>query len=405
MALKFADSWKNYATADLLRMWTQVHGTPDSTEMVVASGVGRRGGNAFRVEPPPSGARRGLGRVVVPATTTALLGFAFKGGGSAGGWGTLTTVASGGNSLNMVNANAGALDVTINTLASIRNSYYTQVALSINSNGTISMYRGNADSLGGGGLQGQDRIAATLGTTTQALLYDQWYYIELQVVVHPTAGSAQLRVNGETWLNVAGVRTQADGASSATAWQEAMIAGHLGAASTTYWYYEDLYLADTDLSDAFNQWAALVGDVAINYSNVFQDGAMIDWSVLSGSDHFAMVDDNPPDLDVTYNHTDVAGEIDTFLKTAVPVVGKSVIALVPIYLVRRVEGGNTESAAVIRDGGGNFSGSKLGSGTAVGNTTSYSYDWWAVTQRPSASGTALTQTLVDAMEVGYRKVT
>lgn len=401
MAYKFVDSWKNYASSDLLRMWTQAYAGLDASYAVVP-GAGRRGGNCFV---KTHGARwQGLGRVVVPGTTTALTGTAFKGTGSGVGWGDLWTPANGGNSLNHISGNFGSLDKEINQIIAIRNNYYTQLAVSANANGTLSVYCGHADSLGGGGLQGQDRISATYGPTSEALLFDQWYYIELQTTIHPSAGSFNLVVNGETWLNGAGVQTRAAGASAVTAWQELLIGTPMTGGSAVQFAYEDLYLGDTDLSDAFNQLAALPGDLAINYSNVFQDGAMREWSILSGPDHFAMVDDNPPDLDTTYNFTDIAGEIDTFLKTAVPVVGKSVIALVPIYLVRRVEGGNTESAAVIRDGGSNFSGSKNGSGTSVGNTTSYTYDWWAVTQRPSAAGTPLTQALVDAMETGYTKV-
>src|SRR5262245_65014766 len=108
-----------------------------------------------------------------------------------------------------------------------------------------------------------------------------------------------------------------------------------------------------------------------------------------------MVDDNPPDLDTTYNGTTTVNAIDTFQKTPVPVVGAGVVALSPIYLRRRTEGGDTATAAVIRDNGVNYTGSKSGTAGSEGDTSTYSYNWWTVTRRPSNSATALTQTLVD----------
>lgn len=396
MAYKFVDSWKQYATSDLLRMWTQFYGS--GAPFTVEVGLGSRGGRVFQAG-FSLGGFQGMGRTLVPGDAHFLAGTRFKGTGTAGGWTGLFTPANGGNSLNLVSANTGALDNRVNVMLSCRNAYYTHVAASINTNGTMSLYRGNADSGGGGGLVGQDRISATLGTSVDALQFDQYHYIELDVDVHPTAGTARLIVNGDEWITFSG-RTQADGASSVTEWQEIAIGSQLSNLSAS-WLYEDLYCGDTDLSDPFNQLAALTGDAIIEYSNVFEDGTTLDWTPLTGTDHFDMVDEIPPDLDVTYNIGGTAGFIDTFNKTAVPIVGKAVLALVPIYLMRRVSGGNTTSAAVIRDAGTNFSGSRDGSGTAVGNTGTYTYDWWAVTQRPSNSATPLTQALADAMEVGY----
>lgn len=401
MAYKFVDGWENYATSDLLRMWTQAYGGIVAGKYFVTPGAGRRSGNAFVKR--GDGNFQGLARTVVPGTTTALVGTAFKGsGGTGGGWGVLITPAAGGNSINLVAANAGGLDVRVNEILAVRYDYYTHLAVSVNTNGTLSVYRGNADSKVGA-LAGQDRIAATFGPTPQALQYEQFYYIELQAVIHPTSGSFDLRVNGETWLSAAGVRTQADGASSVTAWQELVIGVNLSSISDNDFIYDDLYLGDTSLADAYNQLAALTGDIAVNYANVFDDGTTIQWTRLSGAENFEMVDDNPPDLDTTYNHTNTIGNIDTFLKNVVPVVGQAVLAVIPIYLVRRVEGGNTATAAVLRDAGANYSGSKAGTGTTYPNTTSYTYDWWAVTQRPSNSAVTLTQALVDAMEAGYLK--
>lgn len=404
MAFKFLDTCGDqYAISDILRLWTQAYGGLDPAKYFIASAGGRRGTNAIRIR-NVIGGYQALARLVNPNTTTALLGFAHKGSGSVSGWGSLFTPSGGGNSLNLVQVNAGALDVRVNVLAAIRQAYYTHIALSINTNGTISVYRGHANSIGGAGLQGQDRIAATIGTTPFALQYNQFNYIELKTVIHETAGSVLLKVNGDIWLNAAGIRTQADGASSVTEWQELAVGGHQSNGAADDWYFDDLYLGDSDLSDAFDQMSDLVGDVAINYANVFIDGAMTEWTPSSGPNHFAMVDEIPPNLDTDYNGTTTVAAIDTFQKTAVPVAGAGVIALSPIYLRRRTEGADTTTSAVIRDAAANFTGSKEGSAAAEGDPSDYAYNWWTVTRRPSNSAVTLTQALVDAMEVGYKKV-
>lgn len=406
MACLFADSFDHYAITDITRKWTQIYSGVTSAH-AIATGAGRRSTNAFKVTRSTGNDNLncgGLARVLTPGTTTGYLGFAFQGvAPSGGGWGSLATVGLGGNSLLMSQALSGINDVRVNVLAAIRNSYYTHVALVINNNGTISAYRGHADSLNA--FDGQDRIAATYGTTSLALLTGQYYFIELHTLIHPSAGTLLLKVNGDTWLTLSGIDTQADGASSVAAWQEILVGGLRASSGQVDWYVDDLYAGDADASDAFNQMINIVGDVRVDYRNVFQDGTTLQWTPSTGLSHFAMVDDNPPDLDSTYDATTTVGAVDTFLKQGVPIVGAAVIALQPIYLVRRTDGGNTSTAAVIRDGGTNFTGSQEGSGQAIGNTSTYTYDWWTVTQRPSASGTPLTQALVDAMEIGFKKVT
>lgn len=409
MACRMLESWDHYAISDLTRKWTQIYGGVNTTAHAIVAGAGRRGTSAFRVRKSTTLASSIvplLERVLTSTTTTFYTGFAFRAAdvGSGSGWSSLRTVGGGGNSLNTVTANSGALDVPVNTLAACRYSYYTHVGLSINNNGTISICRGNADSLGGAGLQGQDRLTL-LGTTSPALQIGQTNYVEFKVVVHPSNGSILLKVNGDTWFSTSGIRTQADGASSTTAWQGMGLAGMNATLSDVLdWFFDDLYCGDSDATDPYNQMIDLVGDLRVDYANVFQDGASRDWPPLSGTDHFAMVDDNPPDLDTTYNATTTLNAADTFLKNGVPVIGASVIALQPIYLRRRTDGGNTSTAAVIRDAGTNYTGSKAGTATAEGDPSTYVYNWWTVTQRPSAAGTALTQALVDAMEIGYKKV-
>ena len=219
MALLFADPVSQYTTPFLLALWTQATtylGSGNPTDPTVVPSIGPRGGSVIEltmVGSIGSNPSMGLEKVLAPVGDTAIVGCSFKAGvGATGGTGfvNLSTPANGGNSINMVAANSGANDRVINQLLSIKNSYYTQVAITINANGTISALTGNANSFSAP-FTGQDRIGVVLGTTSNALQFDAWYSIELKVLTHASAGTVELWVNDDLWLNLSGVKTIAQG--------------------------------------------------------------------------------------------------------------------------------------------------------------------------------------------------
>jgi hypothetical protein len=129
--------------------------------------------------------------------------------------------------------------------------------------------------------------STTLGTTSGAgLSVGNWYYVEVKVV-DASSGSVEVRVNGTAVCTVTGVDTRsADGAG--------YDCGVLGARRI---YIDDWYIANGSGS-ACNDF---LGDVQIRAIWPAADGDATDWSPSSGSDHYALVDDNPCTADTDYN--------------------------------------------------------------------------------------------------------
>ena len=156
-------------------------------------------------------------------------------------------------------------------------------------------------------------------------------------------------------------------------------------------------VADTDASDPTNTPVDFLGDIEINYRRPTAD-VVTDWTPLSGVDHYAMVDEIPPDDDTTYNSTITPGNVDTCTVESAPLVGCNVIAAQVIYERRRPDAGNTSTEPVFRVGGANYV------KHPVGDPTSYVYNYGVWTLNPSTLGT-LTDAAFNASSVGYKKVT
>jgi hypothetical protein len=82
--------------------------------------------------------------------------------------------------------------------------------------------------------------------------------------------------------------------------------GQWGALSfTPVGYIDDLYWGDTDTSDPLNPWAAYLGDLHAEGQLCLTDaigggGTFREWTPSTGTDHGALLDENPPDGDTSY---------------------------------------------------------------------------------------------------------
>lgn len=403
MAIRFADPVSQYTTPHLTDLWTQATtylATGNPAEPSIVAGAGPRGGSAIHLQDLGTGPSMGLEKTLVPVGNTAIVGCSFKATtGSTGGVGfsALRTQANGGNSVNMLAANAGANDSVINQICSIKKSYYTQVTLSLNTNGTITALTGNANSFSSP-FTGQDRIGAVLGTTALSLLFEQWYSLELVVLTHASAGTLQLYVNDVLWLDLSGIKTIAEGGSASAGWQSFHIGAPLIRTGLPIAYrYADLRTLDTDTSDAFNNLAAKIGPAAIDVTMPTADGAHTDWTPKSAGTHFSEVDEIPPDDDTSYNETTGVGDIDSFVQPGVPITGVTIVAVGVMANVKSVDGGASETQMGVRIGGTDYL-----IGASEGNTASFSYQQGFVNNKPS-DGLPFSEAQFAATEPLYKK--
>ena len=264
MAFLFSDSFDHYATGDMLEKWTQ--DIDSSIQNASAIGAtGRRGSGAVRWTGSTYSGRC-VTKLLISSGPTAVIGFAFQQSG---------TSFSG---LTVDNNFTPSFYNHSNFIVGIRQGTVAQVWVRINGNGTLTVLRGESNS-------------TVLGTTERALPFGVFVFVELKVLIDPTTGTIELRVNNETWLSLTAQNTRHT--ASAT-WNEIVIGGLRPQGGTgVIWDFDDLYVLDGS-GAAPNTF---LGDCRVDVRNMTAEGANAAWTPLSGTDNALMVDDAVPDDD------------------------------------------------------------------------------------------------------------
>ena len=158
------------------------------------------------------------------------------------------------------------------------------INLRLNSDGTIAIYNNTT----------------LIDTSLNQLSASTWYYMELKVVTHDSAGTYELRVNGADWASGTGVDTQ----PASNAYHTAL---RLGAVFGGQSRYDDLYILDSTGS-ANN---AFKGNRQVLAYRPDGNGDTNDWTPLSGN-NYEMVDEVQEDADTSYNETNTPNDIDLY---------------------------------------------------------------------------------------------
>jgi hypothetical protein len=279
--------------------------------------------------------------VTLPATsgTTAIFGIATK----------LTTIQAGTAYLAFTATGTDVLTVTPDA------------------SGYLQVRRGN-------------QFAAVIATSSVPLVVGIYYYVELKVTFHATAGSLELRVNA------APVATFTGNTGTPT-WN----GFHCGA----YADFDDLYLLD---GTGAAPWNDFLGDCRVDVRNPTAEGASSAWTPLSGTDNALMVDDPAPDDDTTYVSTTVIGATDTHVVQDAAVVGAPIRGVQVCLSMKKTGAGACTVAPVIRHSGTDYS------GTAVSPASAYVYSLAVYSVNPG-TGAAWTESDFNAAEFGYTRVT
>jgi hypothetical protein len=387
-----ADSFDNYATADITDRWTQVYQANGAAVDPIISAVGHLGTNGMFWT--GSGNDQGLNpvaRVYDQTDTRFFVGGKFTLGGS---YGNLVQ----GGALYPTDGRSALDGGPVSILLYVRGGGWTHVAIRVNRNGTLSLVRGVLPT--GGGPHSFETYTV-LGTTTQALQIDIRYTIELEGQIGASC-TLRLVVDGDTWLNLTNVTTQSNIVGAPAFWDEIVIGRLKSTAETISIALDDYYVANTDVTDPTNQTAALLGDVIFTYRTPTVDGVK-QWTRSAGADNYANVDDAAPNDDTDYNKTAGVGNVDTFLTNALPISGITVKAMQVVYSRRRYAGGNTSTCPVFRIGGVDYT------KPAVGDPSNYAYHQGIWTHNPATLAPLVEADLplasAAANSVGYKKVT
>ena len=333
MALRFIDSCGDYySTAQLGRKWTA------NVSGQILAGGGRRAGNALDGSFARSYSR------TIDAQGTWVVGFAYK------------------------YAAAPASDNQIMILLDVVTE---QVSLRMEaSTGKLKF----------------TRSGTTLGTVSAAALTTGVeHYIEVKAVIHPSAGTYEVRVDGVAVISGVAQNTRTTANSTADSFR--LNTGvSIGACM-----FDDVYMCDgtgATLND-------FLGDVRVDAYLPAADGANSGLTPSTGTSHFALVNENPANDDTNYNSSATVGAKDTYDFANMTHTPVSIFGVQVNMTARKDDAGARSVAAVTRSGGADYD------GATQGLSTSYTQYQQIVTLDPNTAA-AWTKTALNAAEFGVK---
>ena len=128
-----------------------------------------------------------------------------------------------------------------------------------------------------------------------------WAYIEIQTTINNTTGTVIIRVNGNTVLNLTGQNTRGNSNNFASS---VRFTGNATGGSNSY--FDDIYICDGSGSNN----TTFLGPQKVVAILPSADNGSQQWSTSSGSTHFSLVNENPPDDSTTYVQDTVSGHVD-----------------------------------------------------------------------------------------------
>lgn len=125
-----------------------------------------------------------------------------------------------------------------------------------------------------------------------------WHYIEFRGTISNTVGVFTLKVDGVQLLNATGQNTRGGTNNFIDSFR--FLPG--GGNTQSLFWYDDFYVSDSGFYGK-SQIAALAPTA---------DSGSQQWTTSTGTDHYALVDENPSNSDTDYNVSGTSGQADLF---------------------------------------------------------------------------------------------
>ena len=359
------DSFDNYATADITEKWTSTGAGVNDSSVIAA--VGRNGTNGWKMAfPTAAGSANSVAKSITkalsPADNTIIVGMAFNPV-------TLFAVLDSGTNPTAESATSTAC------ILNIRNAGVDQCWFRVNTDGTITAYRGTT----------------ILGTTSSSLVQSVHTYIEFYVTVHNTAGVVTVRFNGIPVLGPLTSQNTRNG--TLNLWNEI----RLGVGATAVnnnafdWNFDDIYILDGTGSAPWNDF---LGDCRVDPRYPTAAGATTGFTPSTGA-NWENVDEIAPDDDTTYNSA-AAVATDTFVVQNAPVAGATIYGIQHNINAKKTDAGTVTIAPVIRHSGVD------NIGTNMAPSISYSFLCQIAATNPG-TGLQWVEADFNAAEFGYKR--
>lgn len=252
------------------------------------------------------------------------------------------------------------------------NTGSVQACVCVTSGGTLSLLRGSTN-------------GTALATSANALTAGAWHHIEAKLAIADSGGVFEVRVNGEVWATFSGDTKYSTTLNTANA----IRLGGLPAAINVW--YDDLYVCDG--TGSVNN--SYLGDCRVDALFPSGAGASAQFAPTGSANNWENVDDASPDDDATYNASDTAGSLDSFVFADLSALGATVFGVQANIIARKDDAGSRTLRAVARIGGANYEGSDL--------ALSDSYlDLRQIWDKNPATSAAWTESQINAAEFGYK---
>lgn len=226
------------------------------------------------------------------------------------------------------------------------------------------------------------RNGTVLATSTNAILANTWYFIEVKATVHNSAGTYEVRVNGSVtnWIAAAtGANTRSTGNNYCN---EITIGGGNS-------WYDDFYILNCTSSPNND----FLGEQKI--ITLYPNGAgnYTQWTP-NWMTNFANINEKQADNDNTFNQSSTANQIDTFIFDDLPT--STIAAIQPVIEARKDAGAARTICTLSRIGGTDYEGTTK---TLTGSNLMYPnpHD-----TSPTGSGSACTTAEINGAEFGYK---
>jgi hypothetical protein len=223
-------------------------------------------------------------------------------------------------------------------------------------------------------------------------------YVEWKVLIHPTAGTVDVRVNG---VAVAGLSltNQVTRNSAASQWTSIVLGIFDSVSNTTtapgatlFMDFDDLYVLD---GTGAAPWNGFLGDCRVDALYPTAPGATTGWTPSAGA-NWQCVDETAPNDDTDFTSATASPAKDTFVVQDAPVAGAVVYGVQHCFNVKKMDAGAATIAPVVRHSGTDFVGADLAPATTYAYVTQ-------IAQTNPGTGTQWTAVGFNAAEFGYVK--
>jgi hypothetical protein len=225
-----------------------------------------------------------------------------------------------------------------------------------------------------------------LGQGNTFIKKNVWYHIQIKAVIDDSSGEVEVRVNGVTSpameIDIDTVDTK-EGSSANVELVK------VTANAYTAFYVDDFIINDTSGSD-HNSWTTRSGIYKLTPN---ADGTYEDWSLSTGSDTYALLDEDPPDTADYISSSTSAHQSTVGVSHSVP--AGATVGAVMVFSQAALSGpGSTTYYHMVRAGSTDDTKSAA---HAPDVTPEIFYDIWQVDPYDS---TAWTKADLDALEIG-----